>query len=173
MSPLEGERKQCPICHGDSAKVVNKDLSTGIHTIDCKVCGKYELSYDLFYQFQKLDSILEEDELKKYRGQEYILSGVTRNAYKRGNPIEITHKNIAYLIDGAPNPSTPLEVLDQVLLYISNKSQPFDFTFPLNLEFDYPLFYAKNGSELKYVLSNPEYKGYLDLPQSARINQST
>ncbi|MFC2155696.1 hypothetical protein ACFLRB_04310 [Acidobacteriota bacterium] len=137
--------------------------------VKCDRCGEYIVPGLLNNTTKDSASILSRLG-KNYEGKEYILSGVTRNAFKNGIIIEFNPENIADLIDGAPNPSTPLEVLDQVLLYISNKSQPFDFTFPLNLEFDYPLFYAKNGSELKYVLSNPEYKGYLDFGSSNNGN---
>lgn len=160
MSQSNKNYGMCPICQGDGA-IIDGGFHTDIYTVECKVCGIYKMDGDFIIIFRQQGSFLLEDKYKKYKDKIYILSGVTRNAFERGNPIEITHKNIAYHIDSAPVPATPRELLNRVLVYLAERAGEFGSEVQIVLYNDYPLFYAKSYEDLKYVISSEDSPQYL------------
>jgi hypothetical protein len=163
------EKEICPICRLECkpfeliiiATIEGKaDMNPKI-PIDCGRCGKYKIDSKLYHATKDSPSILSRLG-NNYKGKEYILSGVTRNASERRNSIEITYENIAYLIDSAPNPNTPLEVLDRILVYVAEKAKDFKSYVEINPLYDYPLFYARSYDDLSYVLSIHERIQYLE-----------
>lgn len=151
------QRGLCPICKLACKFYLLRDREDNeeLLLIDCVICSKYEISFGLFSTATESDILV--DMGKRYQGKNYILSGVTKNSKKM---ITITRKNITDLIDQAPVPETPLEMIDKIILYLCFR--PFFAGKKIETETEYPRFFAEDKRELSQVLIEANKLGYLE-----------
>lgn len=145
--------KQCPIC-GKTAKctkgyeeddryiaIDGRLMITDypVH-IECKVCGEYNILASLAGKIAKSDF-----------KDRYILSAALRDKNKRG--IDVNIEKTEDLISSVIPPDGPLDSIDRILIYIHDTTSSADEYVALDLDYDYPLAFAKNVSEFHYLLS--------------------
>jgi nucleoside 2-deoxyribosyltransferase len=130
----------CPIC-GTIYIEFRSDPNRDIHHATCSNCGKYLVT-------EEGAGVLAHDQ--GVRAKRYLLSGVVRNASERGQKLEITSYTIRDLIESAPVPKSPIEVVDRVLPLIAERTPEFGKAATLRAN-DYPLFYLRSPDELRGV----------------------
>ena len=86
------------------------------------------------------------------RAKKHLLSAKTREASDAGKPITIMTTNLSSLLESMPSLTTPLELMNRILLLVSKRQQRADEGVKLNAETDYPLVFAHDGQEFEYLL---------------------
>ena len=150
MTPQKEDQRRCEICR-DSAEMSR--AGTDVVEIQCRRCGHYRLS----------GSARAALEAGEWRGKAWVLACVTRNASVASRaPLLLTTQNIQQLIDDAPLPTSPIEVMDRLLLdLISLHRGDGGFSGPITLAHDKHVFYyLPSPQDLGYVLKGLERLGY-------------
>ena len=131
----------CRLCK-HPLKTPNRDIELLI-TVVCETCGTYRTSRPLATK-----------ELEDIAGkQEYVLSGITRQASDAGNPITIkSEEDVSALLESVVIPRNPLEQMDRTLLNVSTRQRKADEHVQLFFDKDYPLGFAKDGDEFRFLL---------------------
>lgn len=161
----------CPICKGEVLSYGPwKENNQNLQQVNCRICGIFGISSQLHISTVGTPTILEYIG-GKYKGKEYILSGVTRNAHEKGDKEIITQENIVELIDSASIPEGHFEIIDKILLHIYNKSTSAD-EYILIATYDYPLFYTKKSEELMYYVKQAKTMGFIEHGDSSDLFQS-
>ncbi len=159
---------KCPICHHDStnSQIFNRDA----HEIICKVCGKFIIS-DIQYVSLDDDGCYKGSS-GKYpipKNELYLLSAALRNWYENTKkPYELINEEAAkQLFESVNKPTTPQNILDKLITYISMHVDSFGKQLHIDPNTDYSLFYCKNNEELEYVSEYGNVKGLLKYDPSA------
>jgi len=141
----------CPICGSKEAEKTPHQ-SDFLFTVICEACGQYKIE----------DLVLDTERIPQEK--RHLLSALTRQASDAGRYIEITTEIFSQLIESIPNLTTPLDNLDRVLLLIKKKqSQIYAYDHVgFNLERDYPLAFAHNGTEFHYFLVMLSQQGLIE-----------
>lgn len=152
---VENNVNKCPIC-GKEVQGIYRQNNKEVYNYTCRVCGKYSISGQFFtiggpYECDIID----------FDGKNHILSGIIRNAQINGSYITITTHNWKNLIKSAAIPESPLEKIDKILLYLSEKSGSAAKLIPI-YTYDYPLFYCVDTKEQNYLLEQAEKEGYIE-----------
>jgi nucleoside 2-deoxyribosyltransferase len=135
-----GQTQNCPICKTKILKInaTNRD----IFSYFCPVCGNVNITE------QALGVLAQE-----LKDLHYLLSGFTRERTELGLvPIDIRSNNIEEIVNGAKNFMPVSEKLDRILLFFERKSEYPGKPVVIHSPSDYPIAYAKNASELDYLL---------------------
>lgn len=142
----------CVICR--TLNVETAILNTTITRIYCPICGQYDIGNIAQGMIPKL---ITED-------KRHLLSAITRQAFEASNPLTLIRDNLSELLYSIPNMTTPLENLDRVLLLIKKKqSQIYAYDHVgFNLDRDYPLAFAHNGTEFNYFLVMLAQQGLIE-----------
>ena len=132
--------------------------------VECPTCGTYKCDSfvadgDLI-RTDTLDS-MSPDPDKLVEVPRHVLSGLTREAWRRGEMLTITRWSLDDLLHSASIPDGPLEAMDRVLLYVERQSPSADAynTIP---DQDYPIAFAKHPREFRYLLSCIVQRNYLE-----------
>jgi nucleoside 2-deoxyribosyltransferase len=148
--------KECFLCDQPGAKI-SQHFDTA--AVECPRCGRYQIN-------EEAAGALEVG----YKDDRYRLSGVTRSASDRGQPLVLQRHNIDDLIKSAPTLRTPFDALDRLLLVIRDHMISLTGGVRL-LNVDYPLVFARNFAEFRDLVNLLETQGWittqrrLDTPQ--------
>lgn len=152
------KQEACPICSFPNANV-EKDLLARNSFIDCKRCGRYEISEKcLLFDKEKLSNI------------GYILSGLSRELTETGGiPPKFLQENIDELIKNYPVPdiSNIEEKAKKLLQRLKEKTESFGDLVTLSTKDDYPLAYAKKEDELIALVNLLEESNLLKIKGDA------
>ena len=143
-------RLSCPLCESEA------DV-TPLHPrvadrVDCDTCGEFEIDNLIAsvgvvrYQYVPDSPDIRVGNLV------YVLSGLTRRASIAGDTLSIREDNVSQLLQSVMIPASPLENMDKALLYISERQRKADDEFQVFFDKDYPLAFAKDGSEFRFFL---------------------
>ncbi len=149
----------CYVCGKPAATSTTKLF---IRTVKCDRCGEYAIPLELFPPEDKSNS--------------YILSGVLRRAFEAGHPLQLSEKSIPELIKSAIYPQNLLELIDEYLLLIYNRTKSADDRIDFYPEKDYPLIFCKSDNEFRFVHAKTLALGFVDRiadsPITVRLNVS-
>ena len=138
-----GETKNCPICGYTEAKQFSRSSRNLGGFFQCKRCGEYEASHDLF---------IFSDVKERVQKVSYILSGLARELFETGaNPPSFSLENFEALAKQFPVPDVKSieEKIKKLLQRVREKTQYFGEEIKLgDIENVVPLAYAKNSDEL-------------------------
>lgn len=161
MSELE----KCPICDFKIDK--NNDISNGYYVFHCDNCGEVEFTSAVHA-------------IPDFNDKRYILAGYLFNRKEKDKLLIVDSTSFDKLIDSANIPLTPLDKIDQILLYIYKNTKYASDTLCIPLE-KYPICYSYNTNEfnfliqkareLEYIDSRIAYKYYLNLRGWERIKE--
>ena len=140
---------KCAICR-NVAQSTPTDRDA--YRFSCPTCGNYEISREAIPDTNQL----------AFQSKAYILSGVTRNISEDGGSVTISTTNIKELLDTAPIPKDPLEMIDRILLYVARKTKTADSAVELSFTRDYPIAFAQSGAEFEFVITKAMELDYLE-----------
>ena len=132
----------CPICTKFKSEAVKVIANSNIHSINCKICGKYRID------LQDILSIKGND----YDDKRYILSGITRYNSEKNTLLDFNLEKEEEYLYSSLIPKNPYDSFDKILFYISNKADHAGDFVPIRSGFDYPIAFAKNEDEFKHLL---------------------
>lgn len=149
---------QCIFC-GNSAQESDDGfyISKDIHSIECKVCGKYKITYEAYEDFPNTKRILNDNNRWIYSG--YIRE-MTENKGELGI---ITRDNYMQILNSSLIPKTIYKKRDKLLWYLYRKTNEeyFGREIEFNYENDYSILYAKNEKEAIHIVSQYEDEMYI------------
>ncbi|MGD0591697.1 MAG: hypothetical protein ABSA44_13015 [Bacteroidota bacterium] len=151
------EYNHCFIC-GKPAKVVGYTENPSKLKVECERCSSYEMA-------QTLAAATVDWDTRAPKEKRYILSGILR---QRENTEEsmllFSHASkIKEMIQAANVPADPIEAIERLLLYICNKSNAAGDTVPNIPNKDYPVIFAKSGTEFSFLIGQAKGLGWIDL----------
>jgi hypothetical protein len=120
------------------------------HYYDCKLCGKYSLAYE------EVVSLQEHPLLKIY-----VRSKIKNNPDAMDDGTRIT-KNDVQLENLSLLPKDPLEAIDIILIWLSNRMESQDQKIKIDTSVDYILFYAKSSGELVFWLRTASHLTFIE-----------
>lgn len=131
----------CPICSAPEADVsgMQPHGDEDFYEVRCRLCGEYRITH----RAAKFS-------ITEYKEKAYILSGVVRNRFARGERLLISDANLSILFEEAMLPVDPVEAIDLLLIYLSTKTKWPGEAIQLNAREDYPILYSKNDNEFLY-----------------------
>src|SRR4051794_21901590 len=100
--------------------------------VQCKVCGPYRI----------LESAAKELFAGKWHGSLHILSGAIRNQNEAG--IRVIVRSLDELGTSVAIPKGPLEQIDRIVLYLLRKTESYEATVELSLDYDYSIAFSKS-----------------------------
>ncbi len=124
--------------------------------VDCERCGEYRITY-------RAQSILHSNDNYNRR---HFFSAITRKASDSGNPVEITPQNLETLFEGLHIPSTPLPIVDRLLLDIADRTVSISMTVAVDGD-DYPLYYQRKSEDVGALLGLLDQMGRIERVGSA------
>jgi nucleoside 2-deoxyribosyltransferase len=114
----------CPVCGNEQAQVSPDGESK---RVSCPVCGEFV-------------------------ADRTILSAVCRHHHERGQRLRITEDNLEQLVETAPLPRTPLDAVENLLLYLGDRQKSFSQYVQIPLP-RFPVTAARNEEDFRYVSS--------------------
>lgn len=151
--------QECFVCKTQAEISTRPTSGVFLRDVQCPVCGKYAITETL--------AIVGFDNIQPHiLSQLHILSGVLRanSENKNNSPTTVTENNVQQLIESASLPNDPIEAIDRILNYIHERSgyeSASEYT-ELNMDNDYPIVFAKNGSEFEYLLNKASEMKYVE-----------
>ena len=143
----------CFLC--DTNASLDNPIEGDFYIVNCNTCGKYRIT-----------SEVTEDILPNNK-QKYILSGLIRSYTLKGQILSIHTQNFDDLIANAFSPESPIEMIDMFLIHLSKISEPLDKLFDIK-DSDYPLIYARNLKEYRFILRKASELGYIKIFNNAQ-----
>jgi nucleoside 2-deoxyribosyltransferase len=142
----------CVICDMDKSSLSQSKGEDG-ELFRCPVCGEYRTTGAWLDNWGK--------KRKKHADEMYLLSGYVQELNRLGQTPDIRTENFDEMLQQAKvhAPSSPLEAMDRILLYIE-KLTPFAGGGVKIEDEDYPLFYCRNTKELRYLLRTLNNRGF-------------
>ena len=125
---------QCFLCDSSDAKI-SQQFDTA--AVECARCGRYRITEDAAGALEVA-----------YKGDRYKLSGLTRSASDRGQPLLLRRDTLDNLIKSAPALRTPFDALDRMILAIHDHMISLTGGVVL-LDVDYPLVFAQSFAEFR------------------------
>ncbi|HUT04120.1 MAG TPA: hypothetical protein VM163_09550 [bacterium] len=141
---------RCPLCGGGDIKPED-DLATDRCIVTCGRCHKFRIRKQA-WRFPP-----SEDTKRKL----HLLSGLARELSEHGGMLKIESvrpDKIDELLSGRV-PTTVQEKIDRLLQGMAKRSEHPGAEFRIDKDNDYPLAYAKNGTELGFFLEHLENSG--------------
>ena len=152
---------KCVLCGND---LLFKDDVSGadLYKAECRICGWYK------------SGDLEDKDLIRLRPDEKaMLSAYTRNliedVFPMPNLAEISDEEMERIITNFEKKALP-EKLNNLILYLGNKSEYFEFPFKLSRQFDYPLTFSKNAEEFQSLWNHAKRAELIFDPQLPNYN---
>jgi len=136
----------CPICVQDYQ---TKGMLNPA-TLNCRRCGTYSISYEAACHARSLSP-----------EERTILSGWIRERTEHNRPVEITNSIVANVsqLDGVPQ--TIPDKLNRLLLNLARKTDPPGKPVRVDLEYDHPLAYAKETTDLLFFIESLKEQGLI------------
>lgn len=145
----------CIFCGNEALDISsNFHIHHDVYSIECKVCGRYRITYEAYEDIPNMREILNKDNKRLYCG--YI-----REVTDRGHEIEpITRENCIHILASMFIPETLKEQLDKFILFLYRRSRNtiFGGVISFNLINDYSILYAKDSLESKNIIKEFLYK---------------
>lgn len=130
----------CFLCNAAIPQTSTDDRDT--YTYKCPTCGYVKITEEAVIGFSG-----------HLKGINYLLSGFTRERTESGQrPVVILSTNALQLANGPQVPKNVTEKLDHILLYLEKKSNFAGQAVPLDIETAYPIAYAKNSKEFRFLV---------------------
>lgn len=129
----------CILC-GSGVQQIFMDIAH--YRIKCPTCGRYVITQHLLLAGLGLEE----------REKKHLLSAKTREASDAGTPITLTTENSSLLLDSMPRITTPLDLMNRVLLLVGRRQQRANESINFNTETDYPLVFAHDGPEFDFII---------------------
>ena len=141
---------ECPICGNPVPQF------QPVHDeVKCSICGTYfpkeAFLRDLFNKWGSRKPDLEVS---------YLLSGVIREKAETG--IVPVLYNLDELEAQIPFKNDPLASIDRILLHTYRKAETFASWVHLDVETDYPIGYARNSDDFKFLVEKAKELNYLE-----------
>lgn len=146
----------CPLCglQNVSSQFSNNDFRSSV--FHCPACGIFTLT-DLARTFY----------VEKYERNKYILSAISRRAWEYGGePPSFTTRNIESCLDERRLPDTLVDRIHLILEYLMKKSQRAGDSVKIHIEKDYPIAYAKDPAEFRFMLDSLDESNFITMMRS-------
>lgn len=130
----------CPVCQSDNEKVRNAPGGKDAYVVDCKYCGKYEIS-----------GTASAVDLTNYAPR-WKISAAIRNKFENGETVILDTGNIKTIVDSTFYPEDPFDFIDKLLEYVYEKTGKVGKTVALN-SYDFPVICAESEEQFKYIIS--------------------
>lgn len=154
-------KQKCFLCEKE-CEVNRNNLERRIY-VKCQTCGEYGLTEEAS---DYVNSEIEKD-------KKWILSALLRQKTETGNPLlEILTKDIVEMLNTAKIPEYPLDKMNKILLYIHKKTSEFGKSVEIEVETDYPIFFAKSEQELSNMIEALREKGFLKYKNISKNNKT-
>lgn len=155
---------KCVLCGNDLLSIV--DVSgTASYKAECRICGWY-----------KCEDLGDEDLRRRRPDEKVMLSAYTRNltedVFPMPNLAEMSDEEMERIITNFEKKTLP-EKLNNLILYLGNKSEYFEFPFKLVRQFDYPLTFSKNAEEFQSLWNHAKRTELIFEPQIPGHNYNT
>jgi nucleoside 2-deoxyribosyltransferase len=138
----------CPLCQNNNADAYGTDGDRV--RFDCQVCGSFILTGTLLSVFRAA----------QYKNDLYKISGMTRAASDREQPLGMGTDTVSDVIKSAQVPQTPFDALDRLLLVVH--THMVSLTGGVKLEdTDYPLIFARDFAEFRDFVNLMENIGWI------------
>jgi hypothetical protein len=138
--------ENCFLC-SNPAQIQDKS-DGGVYSVDCQTCGRYRISWEAT-----------EDKTPS-NPKNYILSGLTRMATSKGTILAIHTDNYDELINSANVPKNPLDMIDRILIYMSENAKTFNEVIKIE-PLIYPIAFSKNKEEFVFLCKRAAELGYI------------
>lgn len=125
---------QCFLCGQSDAQILQQFDAA---EVECPRCGRYRITEDAAGALEVT-----------YKGDRHKLSGLTRLASNRGQPLVLQRDSLEDLISSAPTLRTPFHAIDRLLLVIHEHMVSLTGSVVL-MDVDYPLVFAQSLAEFR------------------------
>ncbi|MCL6613806.1 MAG: nucleoside 2-deoxyribosyltransferase [Firmicutes bacterium] len=152
--PLEFPNN-CIICKSINT-TYNLEANCDKIIINCPTCGVFMVSVPLYMSGKLLEN-----------GNGYIASAIIREANELGQPmIELDDGNIEDYFSEKRLPFGIIDKLNKILLYIYRKTKFAGSSHIIRFDNDYPIAYAVNKKEFKYLISQLKEMNLIEIIQN-------
>jgi len=159
---MDNKIEHCQICKQTETFKVSQ-LNDGF-VFKCRICGEFYVTGTALSMLgNRADS----------ESKQYILWSITRQADLKGQRIDFNSSNIDLLIESANPPENPLEQMDLLLNYILHKTHHGGEEVRFEFNRDYPIIWARNEQEIKFVIAMLIERGLINgkpSPPSSSVN---
>ncbi len=139
----------CFVCNRP-ADVLEPPDGTDAFDVSCPRCGCYRISGNL----APLD-------LEKY-GRRYLISGVIRNLFEKGERLNLLTSNLRHILDSVIIPSDPFDIIDLLLEHVLNKTGKISNSFKIDHEINFPLLYLESPSDFVFFIKKANELDYIE-----------
>lgn len=141
----------CIICKIAVHQYDRQELMPDVHNINCDVCGRASYTMDVL-----LDIVSQSSPI-------YLLQGYTRYLTDFGlDQIQITTKNLSDILNHPVIARTVPEKLNRLLLALERKTKYGGDEINLHYNRDYPIGFAKNQREIRYLVGELNQMGLIN-----------
>lgn len=152
----------CIFC-GNSTKetLLSKNPYTEFINVSCKVCGNYIIDSDFKEDFPSYKNIDDQWKISAYIKEKNLINIIPFILYESEN--SNIKNGITYTKAIASFPKDINEKIDRILINLSKKTYEGQW-FPLNHNYDYPLFFTPKGKEdsFKFICDVFVENGYFE-----------
>lgn len=135
---------------GGAPNTFAREENRQVFHIDCPRCGRYSAS----------KSVIEWVKSEDFAHKRPILCGQLRIADERGVELELTRANVETIVDAAPIPRNPADLLDRVLLRFAQTARPFTAMVTIHPD-EHLSFFLPRPHELFGILDALADEGYI------------
>jgi nucleoside 2-deoxyribosyltransferase len=158
-----GDGQPCALCGKRDVQILPSGLDA--QEFACARCRKYRVSGTALRQLRA----------GSYSEDAWVLSCITRRAetFSPGAvPLLLTSDNIPRLVADAPRPSSPVDVMNQLLLDLASRYRAAsEFSGPIAIPTDdHLIYFLRSPDSLMYALKGLERLGY---PQNVGQRQQS
>lgn len=145
------DQDKCPICKFKDCTIKPAPKGKTAFNISCRRCGNFQISETCFAS-----------DLSEY-GDSYILSGTIRNLYEKGVTINLLHgEDFKKILDSVKIPQGLFEKVDLLVKYLNRKTEHLGAGVKIKENLDYPVLYAEDYSEFRYIMDKAVELGYIE-----------
>lgn len=135
------EQVRCPLCDSSDARRLGPVESRDAVALECHTCGRYAMDV-------LAPGSLDGD----FKPKRYLLSAATRSASEAKRPVTVSAETSEQLAASVTRPSTLIEMVNRLLLFLADRAPDFWSAGPYNLKTDYPLLVLKGPQEFTYLM---------------------
>lgn len=143
------DQTHCPLCGANAS--FHESSMVDVYVWECRRCGEVRVTFELL-------SFIEE--VKDKIG--FKLSTVARMSTDNRSPVTLTTENYQTLANDLPR-YTPMEKLDFLLYRLMLKTEHFGRDAEFSAEWDYPLVFCADFSEISFLLAELSNRGCVQL----------
>ena len=148
----------CPIC----AQVYPTEGMPDLATLNCRQCGTYSITFEAALNAHSLSP-----------DERTVLSGWIRERLLRNSPVKITTDIVDHVseLDGVPKSVT--EKLNKLLLNLARMTNHPGEDVRVDLEYDHPLAYAKEATDLLFFIDSLKEQGLIGHPDKFQSTEGS